>query len=50
MYALSLLWADSVSTLKYLANSALIIAFVVYAIRREKINIGGLLKAITRRK
>lgn len=50
MYALSLLWADSVSTLKYLANSALIITFVIYAVRREKINIGRLLKAITRRK
>ena len=50
MYALSLLWANSNGTLKYLANSGLIIAFVVYAVRREKINIGGLLKAITRRK
>ncbi|MBR7128846.1 MAG: polysaccharide biosynthesis protein, partial [Tidjanibacter sp.] len=50
MYALSLLWADCVGAPKYLANSALIIAFVIYAIRREKINLGGLLKAILRKK
>lgn len=52
----ALLWGASLLTMqlpavaKYLINTLLFVVFVAVAIRREKINIGGLLRAILRRK
>ena len=50
IYGISLLCGDSVGAVKFLINSILLISFVLYAIRRERINIGGMLKAILKRK
>lgn len=50
VYGISLLYGDSTGIVKLLINSILLILFVLYAIRRERINIGGMLKAILKRK
>ncbi len=50
IYGLSLLGKESVGATKYLINSIFLLAFILYAIRREKINVGGLLKSFLRRK
>ncbi len=50
VYGISLLCGDSTGIVKLLINSILLILFVLYAIRRERINIGGMLKAILKRK
>ena len=50
IYGLSLLWNTSADVVKYLVNSTLLVGFVFYAIRRERINVVGLLKSILRRK
>ena len=50
VYGISLLCGDSTGIVKLLINSILLILFVLYAIRRERINIGGILKAILKRK
>ena len=50
VYGISLLCGDSMGIVKLLINSILLILFVLYAIRRERINIGGMLKAVLKRK
>ena len=50
LWGVSLLTADLVAWAKYLCNSAMVVAFVVFAIRREKINVGGLVRSVLRRK
>ena len=50
LWALSLLTGNLPATIKYLANSAMVIGFMAFAVRRERINIGGLVRSILRRK
>ncbi len=50
LWALSLLTAELSMWAKYLCNSAMVVTFVVIAIRRERINVGGLVRSILRRK
>lgn len=46
----SLLTAELQAVAKYLINGALLALFVVFAVRRERINVGGLLRSVLRRK
>ena len=52
----ALLWGGSLLTAelqpiaKYLINGALLALFVAFAVRRERINVGGLLRSVLRRK
>ena len=50
LWGLSLLTTQLAPALKYLCNSAMLILFFVYAVRRERINIGGLVRSVLRRK
>lgn len=50
MWGLSLLTAQLTLALKYLINTAMIALFVIIAIRREGINIGGLIRSVLHRK
>lgn len=50
LWGLSLLTQELTPLVKYLANSAMIIGFALFTIKREKINIGGLVRSILRRK
>lgn len=50
VYGISLLCGDSMGIVKLLINSILLILFVLYTIRRERINIRGMLKAVLKRK
>lgn len=50
VYGISLLCGDSAGIVKLLINSILLILFILYAIRRERINIRGMLKAVLKRK
>ena len=46
----SLLTAELQAVAKYLINGALLALFVAFAVRRERINVGGLLRSVLRRK
>ena len=50
LWGASLLTANLAPWAKYLCNSVMIVAFVLFAIRRERINIGGLVRSVLRRK
>lgn len=50
LWGISLLTAQLAPVLKYLINGAMLVLFLVYAVRREKINIGGLVRSVLRRK
>ena len=50
LYGASLLSAHLLPLAKYLINTLLLVAFVVVAVRREKINLGGLMRSVLRRK
>lgn len=50
LWGLSLLTQELQPLVKYLANSVMIIGFALFTIKREKINIGGLVRSILRRK
>ena len=46
----SLLTAELQPVAKYLINGVLLALFVAFAVRRERINVGGLLRSVLRRK
>ena len=50
LWGCSLLTTQLTPALKYLANSVMVVAFVLFAIRREGINIGGLIRSVLHRK
>lgn len=50
LWALSFLTGTFTPILKYAANGLLLLGFVLFAVRREKINLGGLVGSILRRK
>ena len=50
LWGLSLLTNELQPVAKYLTNSALLVAFLLVAIRRERINVGGLVRSVLRRK
>ena len=50
LWGTSLLTAEFAMWAKYLCNSVMVVVFVVFAIRREKINVGGLVRSVLRRK
>lgn len=50
LWGASLLTTHLPNAVKYLTNTLLFVVFMVIAIRRERINVGGLMKAILRRK
>jgi O-antigen/teichoic acid export membrane protein len=50
LWGLSLLTEELPAIAKYLTNSAMLALFVVFVVRRERINIGGLVRSVLRRK
>jgi O-antigen/teichoic acid export membrane protein len=50
LWGASLLTANLALWAKYLCNSVMVVVFVLFAIRRERINVGGLVRSILRRK
>ena len=50
LYGASLLSAHLLPVAKYLINTLLLVVFVVVAVRRERINLGGLVRSVLRRK
>lgn len=50
LWGLSFLFAHLTPIVKYLLNTLLIVAFMVVAVRFEKINIGGLVRSVLHRK
>lgn len=50
MWGLSLLTNTLPTALKYLINSIMVAGFLLFAIRLERINVGGLVRSILRRK
>lgn len=49
-YGASLLWNDAASVVKYLISCAVLVAYVLYALRREKIDLGSMVRVILKRK
>lgn len=50
IYGISLLLGGENNAIKYLVNCVLLAVFALYAVRREKLNIGGLVKSVLKRK
>lgn len=50
IYALSFLFRELQPVVKYLCSTALLLLFGVIAVRRERINIGGLMRSLLHRK
>ena len=50
IYALSWSTSDLAPAIKYIESTLLLIGFAAYAVRRERINLGGIIKSILHRK
>ena len=50
IYALSWSTSDLAPAIKYIESTILLIGFAAYAVRRERINLGGIIKSILHRK
>jgi len=50
IYALSWSTSDLAPAIKYIESTLLLIGFAAYAVRRERIDLGGIIKSILHRK